>query len=213
MDLGELYFITDSKLSSNGVLEDCMKAVSAGVKVIQYREKEKSSEAIKEEAEAVQKICGENNVLFVMNDHLELAVSLNADCLHVGQKDIALEEAKENFSGKIGVSVNNLEQALLAEEKGADYLGVGPIFATKTKPDADPATGTQLITEIKNKVNLPLVAIGGINKENMKEVIEAGADSVAMISAVIGREEMERDIKEIIGKARGIKSEMKGKLY
>jgi thiamine-phosphate pyrophosphorylase len=209
MNLGELYFITDSGLSKQGIIEDVKQAIAAGVRVVQYREKNKPLLEMQEEAIKLKKICQENNVLFLVNDHLELALEIDADGMHVGQKDTALIKARKSLPNKIiGVSAGSLEQALQAEQHGANYLGVGPIFATDTKKDAGPPVGLETLKQIKEQVKIPLVAIGGINQENFKDVVKAGADSLAMISAVVGKPNVSQEVTAIITAVKEIRSEV-----
>jgi len=125
-----------------------------------------------------------------------VALAVDADGVHLGQNDISCEEARSLLGRhrKIGISVNTLEQAKLAQKQGADYLGVGPVFLTTTKSDAGAPLGIELIRKIKAEVSLPLVAIGGITLENAPEVIAAGADALCAISAVVSKS----DVKEAI---------------
>lgn len=179
------YFITDARLSRAGNRADVLAALAAGVRVIQYREKEAGPAAILAEARELRRLC--RHCLFLINDHAEVALAVGADGVHIGQEDMPLPEARRLLGpGKIiGVTVNTVDQALEAATLGADYLGVSPIFATRTKPDAGEPAGLALLREIRRRVRLPLVAIGGITLENAPAVIAAGADSLCAISAVV----------------------------
>ena len=179
------YFITDARLSRAGNRADVLAAVAAGVRVIQYREKEAEAEAVRAEARELRRLC--RQCLFLINDHVEVALNVAADGVHLGQEDMSLPEARRLLGpGKIiGVTVNTVDQALEAARQGADYLGVSPIFATRTKPDAGEPAGLALLREIRRRVRLPLVAIGGITLENAPAVIAAGADGLCAISAVV----------------------------
>ena len=193
-----LYFITDRKLSKNGLASDAKSALSAGVKIIQYREKEYSTSRMLEEASFLKKICSEHNAIFIVNDRLDIALAVNADGVHLGQEDMPFETAKSLMpSAIIGVTVHNLQEAKDAERKGASYLGVSPIFATSTKPDAGKAAGVQLLKEIKSRVKIPVVAIGGINESNLQSVLETGCRNVSMISAILNAENVEAECREI----------------
>lgn len=196
--LRKYYFITDRDLSQKGNREDVKSALSAGVCAIQYRNKINDIEVMVEEAKEIKKLCDQTSVPFIVNDALDVALVVDADGIHIGQGDVAYKAAREALGSDkmIGVSVSTLEQALLAKEAGADYLGVGPIFETATKLDAGTPCGIHLIREIKKVCHLPLIAIGGITLENAKSVIEAGADSVCAISAVIGKENVEKEIQK-----------------
>ena len=194
-----LYFITDSKLTRKTVIEDVKAAIDADVKVIQYREKEKSTKEMFLEAKEIKKLCA--NVLFIINDGIDICLSADADGVHLGQDDMPFLEARKILGDKIiGVTVHNVNEAIEAEEIGADYIGVSPIFETSTKKDAGPAAGLKLIKDVKNKVSLPIIAIGGINLENVDSVIKAGADSVAVISAIVTKDDVYTECKKFINK-------------
>ncbi len=179
------YFITDARLSRAGNVSDVQAAVAAGVRVIQYREKAADPAAVLAEARELRRLC--QGALFLLNDHVEIALAVGADGVHIGQEDMPLPEARRLLGpGKvIGVTVNTVDQALLAARQGADYLGVSPIFATQTKPDAGEPAGLSLLREIRRLVSLPLIGIGGITLENASAVITAGADGLCAISAVV----------------------------
>lgn len=196
--LKKYYFITDRDLSQKGNVEDVKNALAAGVCAIQYRNKINDIEVMVEEAKEIKKLCDQTLVPFIINDALDVALVVDADGVHIGQGDVAYSAAREALGSDkiIGVSVSTLEEALLAKEAGANYLGVGPIFETATKLDAGTPCGVHLIHEIKKVCHLPLIAIGGITLENAKSVIEAGADSLCAISAVIGKENVEKEIKK-----------------
>jgi len=189
------YFITDASLSKNGNLKDVESAVDSGVSVVQYRSKLNNTEVMLEEARVLKKICKEK-ALFIINDIVGVALSVDADGVHVGQGDMPYETARK-LLGKnkiIGVTAHNLKEAIVAEKKGANYLGVSPVFSTKTKDDAGEPCGTGLIREIKKNCRIPIVAIGGIDLSNAKEVITAGADAVCAISAVVARDDVRGEI-------------------
>ena len=205
--LNTLYFITDRKLSKKTIIGDVRAAINGGVKIMQYREKELDTKALLEEAKELLRLTKENDVLLIINDRIDIALAADADGVHLGQDDVPYEEARR-LLGKdkiIGMTVHNVEEAEIAEKKGADYLGVSPIFETKTKTDAGPAAGLKLIKEVKAKVNIPLVAIGGINYENLESVMKAGADSVAVISAIVTKDNVELECKKFIDKIKSIR--------
>jgi thiamine-phosphate pyrophosphorylase len=192
------YFITDTALSLAGNVSDVRQAVAAGVEIVQYREKSLSTKAMYEEALLLKQAChsGSGKVLFVINDRIDIALAVNADGVHIGQTDLPYEQARELLGPAkiIGVTVHTVDQALLFAGKGADYLGVSPIYSTHTKSDAGTPCGPDLIRQIKRVVNLPLVAIGGINFTNAQEVIAAGADGLCAISAVVTRDDVKKEI-------------------
>lgn len=179
------YFVTDSELSRAGNISDVRNAVEAGVEAVQYRRKDASTSVLFAEADILRRLC--RRTLFIVNDRVDIALAVQADGVHLGQEDLPLEAAR-NLLGKgkiIGVTVHSHEEARQAEATGADYLGVSPIYTTKTKLDAGRPAGIELIRQIKAIVKIPLVAIGGINLGNAPEVVQAGADGVCAISAVV----------------------------
>lgn len=194
------YFITDDALSLRGNISDVCRAMDAGVKVIQYRAKDISTQAMIDEAAKLRELT--SKAIFLVNDYIDVALAVDADGVHLGQGDISCEEARISLGvhRKIGISVNTLGQAKLAFKQGADYLGVGPVFLTTTKNDAGAALGVELIREIKAEVSLPVVAIGGITLDNAADVIAAGADAVCAISAVVSKP----DVKDEILKFKGL---------
>ncbi len=188
------YFITDSSLSKKGNISDVKNAVAAGVTVVQYRNKQESSADMLKEAFELKKIC--QNTQFIINDKIDIALAVDADGLHIGEQDVSYHQARE-ILGKdkiIGVTVRSVEEARKAQESGADYLGVGSIFATTTKKIAVDPVGPSLIKNIKDVCLLPLVAIGGINLDNAKAVVDAGADALSAISSVVTKDNVEKEI-------------------
>ena len=187
-NLPKLYLITNRNLSKQGEVSDVKEALESGIKIIQYREKESSEDHILKKAKELKKLTKKHNALLIINDHPKIAEQIGADGIHIGQEDMPIKEAVKIFSGKIiGVSVSTIEEAKQADEDGATYLGIGPIFDTGTKKDAGKGIGLEKIRQIKKQTTLPIVAIGGINKTNTEEVLKTGADSVAVISAIIGK--------------------------
>jgi thiamine-phosphate pyrophosphorylase len=190
------YFITDSKLSRAGNVSDVQNAVAAEVEVVQYRRPDASTAELFAEAAVLRKLC--HRTLFLVNDRVDIALAVQADGVHLGQKDLPLPAARKLLGqGKtIGLTVHSLAEARQAEAAGADYLGVSPIFTTQTKADAGPPAGIQLIQQIKSAVKIPLIAIGGINLANAPEVVRAGADGLCAISAVVSREDVRAEIEK-----------------
>lgn len=179
------YFITDSKLSRAGIFNDVKDALKAKVKIIQYRQKNAGTKRMYEEASAIRKLC--KNVAFLVNDRVDVALAVGADGVHLGQDDLPYKTARRLLGKKriIGLTVHNLQEALEAQKNKADYIAVGPIFPTSTKTNAGKPVGTCLITKIKKYVTIPVVAIGGVNLENAASVVNAGADAICAISAVL----------------------------
>lgn len=195
-----LYVLTDQGLSRGRSNEEVVEeAIAGGADVIQFRDKEHDTRWLLQEALKLRNITRKRGVLLIINDRVDLAMAADADGVHLGQDDLPLKCARE-LLGKdkiIGISANNVEQAIQAEKDGADYVAVSAIFSTPTKPDAPPL-GLQTITDIKRSVNIPVVAIGGIKHENVAQVAEAGADCIAVISAVVSAD----NIKEAARKLR-----------
>ena len=196
----DLYFITDSNLTKKGILNDVKSAISAGVKIIQYREKEGTTREMFSKASAIKNMCVKANVLFIINDRVDIALATDADGVHLGDDDMPYHVARK-LLGKnkiVGLTIHDLNEAKNAEVMGADYIGVSPIFKTTTKIDAGTPKGLNLIKEIKNNISIPFVAIGGINEDNIKSVLNAGAKSIAIISAIISKENVKEECKKFI---------------
>jgi thiamine-phosphate pyrophosphorylase len=194
----DLYFITDSRLTRKIILEDVKSAIRAGVKIIQYREKGESTGDMIKEAKKIGELCKKNNVLFIINDRVDIVLAVDADGVHLGNKDMTYSIARKILGSKkiIGLTVHNIREAVEAERIGADYIGVSPIFETKTKLDAGRPAGLKLIKDIKKAIKIPFVAIGGINENNLGSVIEAGARSIAAISAIVTKDNVEKECKK-----------------
>jgi thiamine-phosphate pyrophosphorylase len=190
------YFITDANLSRNGNVSDVKAAIAAGVKFIQYRNKKATSRLLYLEALKIRELC--KNTKLIINDRVDIALAVEADGVHLGSQDLPYQLARK-FLGKrkiIGLTVHNLKEAKLAQKIGADYLGVSPIFSTVTKKDASFPCGIELLAKIRKQIHIPIVAIGGINLFNAKEVIEAGADSICAISAVLTKSNVTKEINK-----------------
>jgi thiamine-phosphate pyrophosphorylase len=190
------YFITDSKLSRAGIESDVRQAVACGVKVVQYRNKNAETQQMYEEALRLREICRDSDTIFLINDRVDIALATQADGVHLGQSDMPCLAARRLLGQEkiIGVTVHSLVEALLAESIGADYLGVSPIFQTATKLDAGKPAGIRLIEEIRAQVDIPLIAIGGINHSNAGDVVRAGADGLCAISCVVAKENVRDEI-------------------
>jgi thiamine-phosphate pyrophosphorylase len=190
------YFITDSLLSRRGNIGDVKNALAAKVEVVQYREKSLSTKEMYEEALILRKIC--KNVTFLINDRVDIALSVDADGVHLGQEDLPYRLARKLLGKKkiIGLTVHNLSKAEEAQELGADYIGISPIFSTNTKKDAGTPAGIDLIKKIRKRIYLPIVAIGGIKFANALQVIHAGADCLCAISAVVSKSDVKREIEK-----------------
>jgi thiamine-phosphate pyrophosphorylase len=203
-----LYLVTDRGLArGRSTVEVVKAAVSGGVTCIQLREKDCSTLEFIEQARAIKNFLEEREVPLIINDRLDVALAVGADGVHLGQSDMPLEMARKiaGSSMLIGISAESVQDAVEAENGGADYLGVSPIYATPTKTDTAPPLGIQGLREIKNRVKIPLVGIGGLNNSNAAEVIRNGADGVAVVSAIVAAEDPETaamNLKQIINEAR-----------
>lgn len=185
------YFITDRALSRTNAVEDARAAIRAGARIVQYREKHAGSKKMLEAAKAIKQLCDEGSALLIINDRIDICLAAGAAGVHLGQDDMPLRVARKILQGKIiGTTVHSLREAVEAENAGADYLGVSPIFETATKSDAGKPCGTALIREVKSRTALPVVAIGGITIRNLGSVLDAGADFVAAISATVAAEDV-----------------------
>ncbi len=186
MYLGGLCFITGRKTSQLSCENMALGALKAGVRWIQYRNKDGSRREIFRESVKLRKITRDFNTMLIINDHADIALAADADGVHLGQDDLPLKEARKIMGRDkiIGISTHSLDEAIDAGRSGADYIGFGPIFHTITK-DAGSPKGISLLGEIKNKVHIPVVAIGGINLENVRSVFETGADAIAVSSAIL----------------------------
>ena len=198
-----VYAITDRHWLNGRSLKEVVKeSLDGGVTFLQLREKTLDEETFFQEAVELQKMCKEYHVPFIINDNVEIALKMNADGVHVGQSDMEAGSVREKLGPDkiIGVSAQTVEQALAAQEKGADYLGVGAIFPTGTKEDAKNIS-FETLKEICEAVSIPVVAIGGITKENVYSLKDSGICGVAVISAIYAQ----KDIREA---AHTLKEEM-----
>lgn len=193
------YFITHRPLSRRGLAADVKAALAAGVRVVQYRDKDADTRTLYAEAQALRELC--RGVLFLINDRVDVALAVEADGVHLGQQDLPCRVARRLLGPDkiIGVTVSSLGEARQAVRDGADYLGVSPIFPTCTKPDAGRACGLELLRRIRAEVSLPLIAIGGITLQNAPQVVAAGADGLCAISAVLAQPDTEEAIRRFQG--------------
>lgn len=192
-----LYAVTDrSWVGKQTLYEQVESALKGGATCIQLREKELDEAAFLEEAVALKKLCGQYSVPLIINDNIDIAVKCGADGVHVGQSDMEVSNVRKAVGDKIiiGVSAQTVEQALAAQSAGADYLGVGAVFPTSTKLDASEVSH-QTLKEICAAVDIPVTAIGGINKNNIAELSGTGVDGIALVSAVFAAENIEEECK------------------
>ena len=202
-----LYAVTDrSWLKENETLLDVVKeVVKNGATFLQIREKDLNGADFEAEAKTLQDICREHQVPYVVNDNVEIAMKIHADGVHVGQSDIKGRDIRAMIgSDKIlGISEGTVEEAVAAEQAGADYIGVGAIFGTSTKKNARNITMDRL-NEIVEAVEIPVVAIGGINATNISELAGSKVDGVAVVSAIFAAEHPGEATKELLLKAKAV---------
>ena len=201
-----LYAVTDrSWLNGQTLYEQVEQALKGGVSFLQLREKELDEQAFLEEAKVIQELCKKYQVPFLINDNVELAASIGADGVHVGQSDMAAGAAREKLGPDriIGVSARTVEEALEAQRQGADYLGVGAVFPTGSKADAV-EVDHQVLKEICSAVEIPVIAIGGIGRDNVAQLKGSGICGIAVISAIFAQNDIEAAAREL----RGLTEEM-----
>ncbi|MCA1055757.1 thiamine phosphate synthase [Rossellomorea aquimaris] len=198
----ELYFIMGSTNCVKDPVYVLQQAIEGGITLFQFREKGSRAlegmEKIKL-AEKLFKVCKDAGIPFIVNDDVDLALSLDADGIHVGQEDLAAGFVRERAGDKIlGVSTHTIQEAEKAIEDGADYLGLGPIYPTTSKDDARAVSGLAIVEDFrKNGIMIPIVGIGGINAVNARDVVQAGANGVSLISAIAAAENVKKATEEL----------------
>lgn len=203
-----LYLVTDRHLSLGRSTVDIVRAaVAGGVTCVQLREKECSTRQFVTEARAVRELLAGTGIPLIINDRLDVALAVGADGVHLGQTDMLIADARRvvGQSMLIGISAECVDDAVRAQAEGADYVGISPVFSTPTKTDTAPALGLDGVARIRAAVSLPLVGIGGIGPGNATEVIRAGCDGVAVVSAIVSAPDPQRaaaELKTIIRQAK-----------
>lgn len=194
-----LYAVTDRTwLGEKTLAMQVEEALRGGVTCVQLREKEMGDESFLEEAFTIKELCHRYHVPFFINDNVQVAVKCGADGIHVGQHDMEASNVREAIGSKmmLGVSAQTVEQAIKAQQNGADCLGVGAVFSTATKLDAD-SVEQKTLKAICNAVNIPVVAIGGIYKHNIMELRGSGIDGVALVSAIFASGDIEKECRKL----------------
>jgi thiamine-phosphate pyrophosphorylase len=197
-----LYVILDRQfLAGRDELDIAIQIIEGGARVIQLRDKQSKKGEMLLVARKLKGLCSQAGVLFIINDYLDLAMAVDADGLHIGQDDLPLPVVHRELpiDKIVGCSATTVSQATKAQNEGVDYIAVGSIFPTTTKKEAT-VVGVNTLKEIKRTVSTPVVAIGGINQNNVGEVMAAGADAVAVISAVLGEKDVRRAVQELVAK-------------
>lgn len=201
-----LYAVTDRMWTGRQTLyEQVEAALSGGVTCVQLREKELPDEEFLKEAITIKELCNKYNVPFFVNDNVDVAIKCGADGIHVGQDDMNAHDVRSLVGDDmmIGVSVHTVEEAIEAVENGADCLGVGAMFATSTKVDAD-VLSLQTLYDICHSVDVPVVAIGGLNKDNISRLAGSGVDGVALVSAIFASGDIKNECQELCRISKGM---------
>ena len=201
MKLAGLYLILDPSIAGARSLTDIVKtALDTKVRLFQFRMKTPETRTFYQTAEALCPLVQQGGGIFIVNDRCDVAMTVRADGVHLGQDDLPLADARAILGPDklIGISTHNLNQAIQAESGGADYIGFGPIFPTTTKENPDPVVGIAGLREVRAQVRIPIVAIGGITAKNVADVRAAGADCIAVVSAVLAASDPSKAIAELM---------------
>jgi thiamine-phosphate pyrophosphorylase len=202
-----LYVILDRQfLAGRDELEVTSQIIEGGATVIQLRDKQSKKGELLILARKLKGLCSQAGVLFITNDYLDLALAVDADGLHIGQQDLPLPVVRRQLpiDKLVGCSVATVSQATRAQDEGADYIAVGSMFPTTTKKEAT-VVGLDMLKELKRVVSVPVVAIGGIDQDNVGEVVTAGADAVAVISAVLGEKDVKGAVQKLVARMDFVK--------
>lgn len=207
LQLPRIYPITDTNISSLDHTQQVEHLLAGGATFIQLRDKQTPARAFFEDAANAMRLAREAGATIIVNDRVDIALALGADGVHLGQTDMPVNAARELLGSKaiIGYSTHNLGQVKAALDLPIDYLALGPIFATRSKRNPDPVVGLDELRIAKSMAErLPLVAIGGIDRESMDETFSAGADSVAMISEILSRpDNIARNLRKLLDTSSG----------
>ncbi|MGL4998786.1 MAG: thiamine phosphate synthase [Cetobacterium sp.] len=204
-----VYAITDSECSKNKkFLDYCEDLLKGGVQIIQYREKSRNLKKILSEARDLKKLTQKYNAIFIINDHLDIALLVDADGIHIGQDDLPIKEVRKLLGDNkiIGISTHNLKEAQKAVLDGADYIGVGPIFETNTKKDAGTPLTLKFLEDVQKNIEIPYTAIGGIKETNLDLILSKGAKSACLISELLTAQNTYEITKRINDKIKNWKN-------
>lgn len=196
----DLYGLTDEGLSRGRSLEEVARALfGAGIRILQYREKKMKDGLMLEKCRLLRRIADEYEACLIVDDHVDIAMICHADGVHVGQEDIPLADVRALTGGSmiIGVSTHKPEQALAAAKGGADYIGVGPIYATRTKEDVCEPVGLTYLDWVRENISLPFVCIGGIKAHNVHDVAAHGAKCCALVSEFVGADDIAATVAKV----------------
>jgi thiamine-phosphate pyrophosphorylase len=209
-----LYVATDSRLASPRSLAAIIEAaIRGGAGIIQYREKTLTTRRMVESAAVLRQVCRQSGAVFLVNDRLDVALAVDADGVHLGQNDMPVRIARELLGPEklLGISVQDARTMDEAENEGADYLSFSPVFSTSTKPDHEGPLGLEGVRVLAGRSRLPTVAIGGINRTNVAEVMGTGVRGVCVISAVMSAPDPERAARELYQLARAAREALEHK--
>lgn len=202
----ELYLVSDRSWLNGRLLEDDIEqAIQGGVTIVQLREKDLDEYSFIEVAKKIKILCSKYQIPFIINDNLNVALAVDSDGIHIGQDDLPVSLVREKIGPDkiLGVSVHNLDEALKAKEQGADYLGVGAMFSTATKNDATDVSNQELLI-ITTNVDLPVVAIGGINQSNCLQLKGTKIDGIAVVSAIMAADDIKSATQQLKHLAKDI---------
>ena len=195
-----LYAITDAKLLGTDIIEKAEQAILGGINILQYRNKNASAKQQEQEARTLAQLCDKHNIIFIINDDVELAMKVNADGVHLGQKDTHFQQARKQLGENkiIGITCNNqIELAQNAQQQGADYVAFGRFFESSTKPSA-PHAELSLLTEARKLITIPIVAISGITHESAPLVLEKNVDMLAVIEGIFGKADILKSVQQFV---------------
>ena len=195
-----IYLVTDKKaLKGKDVVSIITTSLKAGIDIIQFRDKEASDKEFLETGRKIKDLARKKKALFIVDDRVDLALALDSDGVHLGQDDMPVEIARKILGRKkiIGLSTHSIPQIRKAAKEKVDYISVGPVFSTPTKPDYK-EVGLKLIRFAKKEVKIPFVAIGGINESNIRSVVLAGAGRVAIVRAILSKKDSYKAMKNLI---------------
>ena len=206
VDEWKVYIITDRELSRGRSNEEVIRqAICGGADAVQLRDKGASTVELYKEAVVLRSLTKNMDTSFIINDRVDVALAVDADGIHLGQDDLSVSAARRILGSDkiVGLSTHSFQQAHAASEEKVDYISLGPIFQTQTK-ETDQPVGVSLIRRVKESVSLPVVAIGGIREDNVKEVLRAGATCVAVISAAVSADDIEASVRRLKQKVSAV---------
>ena len=201
-----IYAIIDLKVVTGDLHSITEEVIEGGANIIQLRAKEVSTKEFLRAGTSVNKVCKSRGIPFIINDRVDIAIAIDSDGVHLGQDDMPINQARSIMpEGKlIGLSIHSLSEAENAVVQKPDYVGIGPVFFTRTKKDAVSPIGIEIVRKVKRKMNIPVVAIGGINGQNIKEVLNSGADAAAVCTAIFGAVDITSATQKLVSQFNSI---------